>query len=115
MSFRRARVRQLKRALVDMGVVRDAVVVKILTFTGLPMPKIVRPPTGRLTPDSKPQPVKRADEEAKPKRLAFRTYIVNGRAHVVHHTDPMYDASPGQRVKAVAQKRGPIRYPDRRL
>ena len=59
-------------------------------------------------------PEKEQPPEAK-KRPVYKSFVVGGEAYVVHHTDPLYDASPGRRVKAIERRRGPLEYPSRTL
>ena len=115
MSFRRARIRQSKRALEAMGVVRDAVMVKILSYAHLTVPKMVRPPTGSLCPDRKPETtaVDKPAEAKKKKLPAIKSVYFEGRTYPVNWRDPLYSMSPGERAKALKKKGGsaPLNYP----
>ena len=58
---------------------------------------------------------KRQEPPEVKKRPAYKSFVVDGKPYVVHHTDPLYDASPGSRIRAIGKKRGPLKYPSRTL
>ena len=106
-------MRQLKRSLEDMGAIRDAIVVNILSYAGYPIPRRCIVPILRLEKTrgtSKPQIAKAVEKKERLRIIACEQYAI-------WPNDPGYEdvaeMTPGQRLEWFRKNalKGPLKYP----